>query len=353
MRHAAQKRPTTGIIVLLCILCVGSLFGLAYGKPRGGPVLLEKAADAVVENTSASNTYTIYSAQPHLLTPPIVGHGPNGKGGGKTPTSPGATPTPPQGGSTPTATSTAPQGSPTPPPNNGTTLPPGSALPSESACAGRVSYSSFEPRPDNYSANHSVPTSAQIAGLQPWTPAIGMSSNSDSLRKQITGNFTGTTDEIFQWAAAKWGLPDDLLRTIAYMESDWRQSNHGDYVDDRALCPPGYRDSLPCPVTFGITGTKSISWPGIFPWNRDSTAAAVEVLGGWLRGCYEGWVWWLGDHGNRARGVYHAGDIWGCVGAWYSGNWLDGSATAPQTGEHYIALAQRWMQRRPWLRPGF
>jgi autotransporter family porin len=170
---------------------------------------------------------------------------------------------------------------------------------------------------------------------------------------RVTGHFTGTTDETFQWAAAKWGLPDDLLRTIAYMESDWRQSNYGDYVDDRALCPPGYRDLLPCPVTFGIVGTKSISWPGIFPWNRDSTAAAVDVLGGWLRGCYEGWVWWLRDHGNRSHGGYHAGDIWGCVGAWYSGDWLDGSVSAPQTGEHYIAQAQYWIKQRPWLRPGF
>ena len=27
--------------------------------------------------------------------------------------------------------------------------------------------------------------------------------------RRITGHFTGTTDEIFQWAAAKWGLPDN------------------------------------------------------------------------------------------------------------------------------------------------
>ena len=150
----------------------------------------------------------------------------------------------------------------------------------------------------------------------------------------------------------KWGIPDNLLRTIAYMESDWHQSKYGDFVSDRAQCPPGYR-TLPCPVTFGIVGTKSTSWPGIFPWNRDSTAAAVDVLGGWLRGCYEGWVWWLRDHGNRSRGVYHAGDIWGCVGAWYSGNWHDGASGTPYTGENYIYRARHWDVVRPWLRKGF
>ena len=136
------------------------------------------------------------------------------------------------------------------------------------------------------------------------------------------------------------------------MESDWYQRNHGDYVHDRAKCLPGYRH-LPCPVTFGIVGTKSTSWPGIFPWNRDSTAAAVDVLGGWLRGCYEGWVWWLREHGNRSRGVYRAGDMWGCVGAWYSGNWHDGSASYRHSSQGYIRLAQYWEQRQPWLQPGF
>ena len=76
------------------------------------------------------------------------------------------------------------------------------------------------------------------------------------------------------------------------------------------------------------------------------------MLGGWLRGCYEGWVWWLRQHGNRSRGVYRAGDIWGCVGAWYSGNWHDGPP-AGLNGQHYSLRAQDWVKDRPWLRPRF
>jgi hypothetical protein len=163
---------------------------------------------------------------------------------------------------------------------------------------------------------------------------------------RISGNFTGTTDEIFQWAAVKWGIPDNVIRAIAYAESNWNQSNYGDDVDNRAECLPGYRE-LPCPVTFGIVGVNSTSWPGIFPWNHESTAAAVDVLGAWLRGCYEGWVWWLRDHGNRSHGTYHAGDLWGCVGAWSSGNWYDSAA------ESYIAAVKHWYAARPWLQPGF
>jgi hypothetical protein len=224
-------------------------------------------------------------------------------------------------------------------------------LPDDASAAAEIHNSTWEPRPGNARYDDVMPVDLKLQPVSDTTGAYDPLWNKYILDR-ITGRFTGTTDEIFQWAAAKWGIPDNLLRAIAYMESGWSQSNYGDYTDDRAQCPAGYQ-KLPCPVTFGIVGVKSTSWPGIFPWNRDSTAAAVDVLGGWLRGCYEGWVWWLGEHGNRAHGVYRAGNIWGCVGAWYSGNWLDGSAANPHSGEGYIHLAQYWEQRRPWLQPGF
>jgi len=241
-----------------------------------------------------------------------------------------------------------------PPPPNGyfSLRPVGSyaSLPSDAKAAAEVHLSSWEPRPGNRRYNHTVPYHLRLRHEEVRTRAYDPRWNKYILDR-ITGDYKGTTDEIFQWAAAKWGLPDNLLRTIAYMESDWRQSNYGDYVNDRRLCPRGYT-RVPCPVTFGIVGTKSTSWRGIYPWNRYSTAAAVDVLGGWLRGCYEGWVWWLRDHGNRSRGVYHAGDIWGCVGAWYSGDWHDGPLR-DRDGESYSLRARHWDQVKPWLEPHF
>lgn len=243
-----------------------------------------------------------------------------------------------------------------PPPPDGyfTVLrPPGAyaTLPSDKSAAGRVHHSTWEPRYDNNLYNYTIPAGLSLRGQNPADHAYDPRWNTYVLGR-ITGDFSGTTDEIFQWAAVKWGLPDNLLRTVAYMESGWHQSNFGDWVTNRAECPPGYNTD-PCPVTFGIAGVKSTSWPGIFPWNRDSTAAAVDVLGGWLRGCYEGWVWWLRDHGNRSHGRYQAGDIWGCVGAWASGNWRDGTAANAHSGQGYIARAKQWDKVRPWLRQGF
>lgn len=224
-------------------------------------------------------------------------------------------------------------------------------LPGDTGAAAEVQRSTWEARPGNARYNDVTPGHLTLQREDDASQAYDPRWN-EYILGRITGHFTGRTDEIFQWAAAKWGIPDDIIRTVAYMESDWRQANYGDYVNRRAQCLPGFH-TLPCPVTFGIVGTRSTNWPGIFPWNRDSTAAAVDVLGGWLRGCYEGWVWWLRDHGNRSHGVYRAGDIWGCVGAWYSGDWRDGTATKHGTGENYIHRAQYWEKRRPWLHHGF
>jgi autotransporter family porin len=223
-------------------------------------------------------------------------------------------------------------------------------LPDDAQAAAMVHRSPWEPRPGNTGYNRTVPTGLALVPRAVAERAYDPRWNEYVLGR-ITGNFTGTTDEIFQWAAAKWGVPDNVLRAVAMMESTWRQSNFGDYVDDPSECPvPGTR--LPCAVTYGIVGVRSSSWPGIYPWNRNSTAAAVDVLGGWLRGCYEGWVWWLRDHGNHSRGVYAAGDLWGCVGAWFSGNWHDGRVGV-QSGEDYLARAQRFSANRPWLDPDF
>jgi hypothetical protein len=196
------------------------------------------------------------------------------------------------------------------------------------------------------------------------------------LLPRVDGQFSGTTDEIFQWAACKWGLPDDLLRGIAVRESTWYQyltypsgrcvtnwgcgdmitSAHQDtktYCD--ALATHGYDyqndyGSGLCPKTFSIVGVmdwEAPSWGlmpdnqnGVFPFNRDSTAFAVDYLAGQLRGCYEGWEHWLGSNGTPS---YASGDIWGCVGSWYAGDW---HSTA---GDGYTSRVQTEMNNFTWL----
>jgi hypothetical protein len=74
------------------------------------------------------------------------------------------------------------------------------------------------------------------------------------------------------------------------------------------------------------------------PFSRDSTAFAMDYIGSFLRGCYNGWINWLNSSG---------GDIWGCVGSWYSGTWHTAAA------EHYIRGVQGEIRRHTWLTAAF
>jgi hypothetical protein len=181
------------------------------------------------------------------------------------------------------------------------------------------------------------------------------------LLPRVDGQFTGTTDEIFEWAACKWGIPDNVIRAAAYTESTWYQylvyANYhnrcisfygcGDFFGDSSPDSIVYMNALARlggydyqqdygvglgPETFSILGIMSWQAPawgqvpdnqnGAFPFSRNSTAFAADYYGAAFRGCFEGWVTWLHDENPN----YVPGDLWGCVGYWYSGAWRDSAA---------------------------
>jgi Bacterial Ig domain len=252
-----------------------------------------------------------------------------------------------------------------------------SSLPGDSTCASLVHRSTWEPRPDNYKRNHTLVDPAAVHAAFAARP-LAVDNNYDSrwdswLLPRVDGQFQGTTDEIFQWAACKWGLPDNLLRAIAVRESTWYQYETypsgrcvtdwgcGDFLSSATAATRTYCDGLAtaggydyqrdygvglCPRTFSIVGVMDWEDPawgvmpdnqnGTFPFNRDSTAFAVDYLGADLRGCFEGWEHWLG-------GTYAAGDIWGCVGSWYAGDWHSAA------GDGYASRVQNEWTNLTWL----
>src|SRR3989440_6200720 len=345
MKRNKQKRLRTSLASLLCILIVGSLLLLGYD-------FFQRHFDAGIKSGairagSNSVAQAIISIQAHLsISTPPTGYPPIDRPGLSPTLTPTLTPTPPL---TSNGTSTPPPSNGTPPTgNSGATLPPGSALPSESTCAYRVQQSSFEPRPDNYTANHTVPTVSQIANLHPWDPSIGMDAKSDSLRRQITGNYTGTTDEILQWTACKWGIDVDIVRAEAVTESYWHQSQLGDLTTDQSLCPPGTWNGNNCYQSYGILQIKYIYNKGEWPMSRDDTAYSAEYMYGVIRACYEGWTSYLvGRPPSPGYPSYHAGDIWGCVGRWFSGSWYDQGAI------DYIKTVKTHYANEDWLKAGF
>ncbi|HEX6797439.1 MAG TPA: hypothetical protein VF116_06970 [Ktedonobacterales bacterium] len=227
-------------------------------------------------------------------------------------------------------------------------LPPGAALPSEQACADLIARSSWEPRPQNAAANARVPSASQLAGVHPWDGSIGVDPRADGFRQRITGSFTGTTDEILQWTACVWGVPVDVVRAEAVVESWWQQSQLGDWTSNQQYCPPGTWNGSGCYQSYGILQLKWYYFQGTFPMSRDDTAYAAETVYGIIRTCYEGWTTYLADRSPPpGYPAYHAGDLWGCIGRWYSGGWYDQGAL------DYIAKVKSALANKTWQSGGF
>jgi len=202
-------------------------------------------------------------------------------------------------------------------------LPPGSALPSEADCAARVRRSAWEPRADNYAANHAS-VSNTLANFSQFTGAWN-----GQYRPRINGNFHGTTDEIIQFYACKWGWSDNLVRAEAVIESTWRQSTVGDGGTSYGLMQVRY---LYHP---NVNGTKCKSCTGSsWPNSANSTAFNVDLFLAEMRGCYDGMEPYLGNT---------RGDEWGCIGSWFSGAWRTSSSL------NYISKVQGALNNKAWL----
>jgi hypothetical protein len=221
-----------------------------------------------------------------------------------------------------------------------TVLPPGSPMPSDATCAARVHRSKWEPVPENRVANHTVAPSPNTLGdFSQWNPTWNA-----TYKPRINGSFTGTTDEIIQWVACKWGWSDNLVRAEAFVESHWRQAvgpkfGFGDYTSDPSSCT--YDHQPPCPTSFGImqvkwnfhpAGVLSNSPQSSYPWITRSTAYNLDVQVAEMRGCYDGMSTYLGNT---------TGDLWGCLQDWFSGSWTPG-------GGSYSAEVQAALTTEPW-----
>lgn len=215
------------------------------------------------------------------------------------------------------------------PPGHGAlavTRPPGRAgseVLSDHAAACEVRGSAFEPRPSNTPFNQRVPTPAELRRFR------ALSRLPAAETRLVTGHFRGTTDEIIQWAAWKWGIAVDVLRAVATRESSWRQG----FVGDNGQ-------------SFGLMQVKVTAFSGTWPLARLSTAFNVDFYGAVFRNYYDGAATWLNTVSGNG-GAYRAGDLWGSIGAWFSGRWHNPSAGP------YIAQVRGALASRPWLTSGF
>jgi len=210
---------------------------------------------------------------------------------------------------------------------------------SDAYCASAVQPNSWEPRPDNEQANHTVASPPYNWSVENyWTLWRNK-------RAKVTGNFTGTTTEIIQWAACKWGIDEDTIRADAVIESYWHMSTLGD------VCGPVGEAS------YGLMQIKNEDCTGTviqggYPDTMKSTALNVDWYAAHIRSCYDGdfydggnWLY-LGQTVDQIA-AQHGWDyvFWGCIGFHYSGDW--------QPGQPYQLRVQQTLKDRTWESPGF
>jgi autotransporter family porin len=147
---------------------------------------------------------------------------------------------------------------------------------------------------------------------------------------RVTGNFTGTTDEIIQWGACKWGFDENTLRAQAAKESYWSMLSVGDNGE-----------------SFGIMQVRSTTFRnnGVFPNAQSSTAFNIDIYLATWRDCLDGKDTWLNT--VERGGQYGPGDAWGCIGKWFSGRWYT------QPSVDYIHAVQDYLNQQIWLDGGF
>jgi hypothetical protein len=191
------------------------------------------------------------------------------------------------------------------------TLPVGAALPSDATCASLVR-SESEVRANNV----------------PYNGTVGVDGN--SVYPRVSGNFTGTTDEILQWVACKWGLDEDIVRAQIVRESYWDQRSVGDNGE-----------------SFGLGQVRAPYHASAFVNDnaKMSSAYNVDYTYAVWRECFEGRLTWLN---TVERGLeYLPGDVWGCLGVWFSGRWYT------QPAIDYIGWVRSALDNRVWESANF
>src|SRR2546430_3546373 len=129
-----------------------------------------------------------------------------------------------------------------------TTWAPVRAAPLSDAAAAALVTRRREVRPANAAANAYVPSDSELAPFHAAHNNYGEAeSYFNPLRRYVTGRSTlanPSTDDLIQWTAHKWGIPEDVIRAQMAVESWWRQRDMGDLT---AESDPGAFPAFSCP----------------------------------------------------------------------------------------------------------
>jgi hypothetical protein len=228
---------------------------------------------------------------------------------------------------------------------------PGSAPLTDAQAAACVSRSG-ENRPQNAVQNAKAPTAAE---LEAFHAARDSSGRTPAEYNRNFAAVTGaaalyglrSTDDIIEWAAYKWGIPEDLVRGQMVMESGWSMLQQGDPVDWPSPVSQHYPELavIDADSVWESLGIAQIRWRHTVPWNPgveplrwQSTGFALDYSQALIRYYYDGLCDWCGEG-------YVAGDPHGPYRAYVSGSWSEGQSYAD--GVHSTAASKPWLPIPP------
>jgi hypothetical protein len=239
-----------------------------------------------------------------------------------------------------------------------TTWAPVNARPLSDAAAAALVTRRPEIRADNATANSYVPSDSQLAAFHTAHNSYGEAeSYFNPLRRYVTGRSTiahPSTDDLIQWTAHKWGIPEDIVRAQMAVESWWHQSAMGDLTHES---DPGAFPAFSCPGggprCYESLGLAQDRWrpdgslnPGAEPLRWKSTAFNLDLYGANIRFYYDGYAAQWGA-GMTDRG-YTAGQDWMSIGAHFEPYPWNNSG---QLG--YIAKVRSYLAQGIWTTRDF
>ena len=133
-----------------------------------------------------------------------------------------------------------------------------------------------------------------------------------------------STDDLIQWAAHKWGIPEDWLRAEFVQESYWNQFQLGDQA---SASPRGYRlypSQARVPGSYDVyesLGLTQVKWipdgsvgAGTEPLRWESTAFNLDYQAATVRSYYDNPAGARSSWGDRS---YVPCDAWKSIGGWF------------------------------------
>jgi hypothetical protein len=209
------------------------------------------------------------------------------------------------------------------------------------------------------SMNGDIPTPAQLARFRSSRVSDGRTVRQFNPYFRYVDGRDGlshaSTDDLIQWAAHKWGIPEDWLRAEYVIESYW----NGFQLGDQAAVSSSWYGRYPIQArvpgghavyeSMGITQVKWIAdnsvGAGTEPLRWESTAFNIDYQAAMVRFYYDNPLGARSGWGDKS---YSPCQPWNSIGGWFEPfPWRNSG----QAG--YIAKVQHALRDREWLTSSF